>query len=203
MAKIDLKKELKALYNPPAADVTLVDVPEMQFIMLDGQGAPESPQFSGSIRALYPLAYTIKFAQKLSGGADFGVMPLEGLFWADDMSAFDAEKGDRNAWKWTLMIMQPDFVTPDDFRDAVRSAMKKKAIPLLDRVRFEKFREGKAAQLMHIGPYAAEAPNILKIHRKIAEIGGRLSGRHHEIYLSDPNRAAPEKMKTVIRQPYR
>jgi hypothetical protein len=202
MEKIDLKKELKAFYNPTAKDVTLIDVPRMNFIMIDGQGAPESPQFAQSIAALYPIAYGIKFDKKRTDGIDYGVMPLEGLFWAEDMAVFMPETADRNQWQWTLMIMQPDIVTRKDFENAVAVAKKKKDNPLIDKVRFENFTEGKAAQIMHIGPYSAEGPNIQKLHHKITEIGGKLSGKHHEIYLSDPRRAAPDKMKTVVRQPY-
>jgi hypothetical protein len=197
MGKIDLKKELKAFYNPTAKDVTLIDVPRMNFIMIDGQGAPESPQFAQSIAALYPIAYGIKFDKKRTDGIDYGVMPLEGLFWADDMKVFMPETADRNKWQWTLMIMQPDFITRKDFENSVAAARKKKGNPFIDKVRFESFSEGKAAQIMHIGPYSAEGPNIQKLHHKITEIGGKLTGRHHEIYLSDPRRAAP-----VVRQPY-
>jgi hypothetical protein len=112
------------------------------------------------------------------------------------------ETADRNKWQWTLMIMQPDFITRKDFENSVAAARKKKGNPFIDKVRFESFSEGKAAQIMHIGPYSAEGPNIQKLHHKITEIGGKLTGRHHEIYLSDPRRAAPDKMKTVVRQPY-
>ena len=203
MEKIDLKKEFKAFYNPPTKEVTLIDVPKMNFIMIDGQGAPESPQFAQSIQALYPIAYTIKFDKKKAGGTDYGVMPMEGLFWADDMKVFMPETADRNKWQWTLMIMQPDFITRKDFENAVAAAGKKKDNPLIDKVRFESYTEGKSTQIMHIGPYSAEGPNIQKLHHKIVEIGGKLSGKHHEIYLSDPRRVTPDKMKTVVRQPYR
>jgi hypothetical protein len=202
MGKIDLKKELKAFYNPPAKEVTLIDVPKMNFIMIDGQGAPESPQFAQSIEALYPIAYTIKFDKKKTDGIDYGVMALEGLFWADDMKVFMPETADRNRWQWTLMIMQPEFITRKDFENAVVVAKKKKDNPSIDKVRFKSFTEGKSAQIMHIGPYSAEGPNIQRVHHTIKEIGGKLSGKHHEIYLSDPRRAAPDKMKTVVRQPY-
>jgi Uncharacterized conserved protein len=201
MEKIDLKKELKAFYNPTVKDVTLVDVPEMNFMMIDGKGAPESPQFSLSIQALYPVAYTIKFVKK-ADGRDYGVMPLEGLFWANDMAVYLPETADRNQWQWTLMIMQPAFVTKADFNQAKEGAKRKKDNPFIDKVRFESFGEGKSAQIMHIGRYSAEGNNIQRIHHKISEIGGKLSGKHHEIYLSDPRRVTPDKMKTVLRQPY-
>jgi hypothetical protein len=203
MTKIDLKKELKTLYNPTAKEVTLIDAPEMNFIMLDGQGSPESEQYSKSIEALYAIAYTIKFDKKKADGTDFGVMALEGLWWADDYKDFDPETGDRNKWKWTMMIMQPDFITKAQFESARQAAAKKKPNPFIAKVRFERFKEGKSVQIMHIGPYAAEAPNIQRMHQKIKEIGGKLDGKHHEIYLSDPRRVDPAKMKTVLRQPYR
>jgi hypothetical protein len=203
MEKIDLKKELKSFYNPTAKDVTLIDIPKMNFIMIDGQGAPESKQFMQAMLALYPIAYTIKFDKKKTGGPDFTVMALEGLWWAEDMKVFMPETSDRNKWQWTVMMMQPDFITRRDFENAVKAAKKKKDNPALDNVRFESFTEGKSVQIMHIGPYSAEGPNIQKIHQKIAEIGGKLSGKHHEIYLSDPRRVTPDKMKTVLRQPYK
>ena len=119
MEKIDLKKEFKAFYNPTAKEVTLIDVPKWNFIVIDGQGAPESEQFSQSIQALYPVAYTIKFDKKKAGGPDFSVMAMEGLFWAEDMAVFTPETADRNKWQWTLGIMQPDFITREDFYHAL------------------------------------------------------------------------------------
>jgi len=202
LEKIDLKKELKAFYNPTQKEVTLIDIPKMHFIMIDGQGAPESEQFAEAIQAMYPIAYTIKFNKKNAGGPDFTVMALEGLWWAEDMKVFMPETSDRNKWQWTVMMMQPDFITKADFIKAKEAAKKKKDNYYIENVRFEPFSEGKAAQIMHIGPYSAEGPNIQRIHNKIKEIGGKLSGKHHEIYLSDPRRVAPQKMKTVIRQHY-
>jgi hypothetical protein len=202
MEKIDLKKELKGFYNPTQKEVTLIDIPKMNFIMVDGQGAPESEQFAQAIQAMYPIAYTIKFNKKNAGGPDFTVMALEGLWWAEDMKVFMPETSDRNKWQWTVMMMQPDFITRGDFKNAVATAKKKKNNPALNSVRFESFAEGKCVQIMHIGPYSAEGLNIQKLHQKIAEIGGKLSGKHHEIYLSDPRRVIPDKMKTVLRQPY-
>ena len=202
MAKIDFKKEMRDLYNPSAKEVTLIDIPKMNFIMIDGQGAPESKQFAQSIEALYPIAYTLKFDKKKSDGTDYGVMPLEGLWWAEDMGMFDPIKGDRNKWQWTVMIMQPDFITGEDFEKARQAAQKKRHNPAIDKVRFESFKEGKSAQIMHVGPFSEEGLNIQRIHQKIAEIGGKLSGKHHEIYLSNVGRTAPAKMRTVLRQPY-
>ena len=202
MRTLDLKKELKEYYNPTAKEVTLVDVPEMNFIMIDGQGAPESPQFQQSIEALYPIAYTIKFNKKKKEGVDYPVMALEGLWWAEDMSDFDPEKGNRDKWMWTLMIMQPGIVTVTDIETAREVSSRKKSNPALNRVRFQSYSEGKSAQIMHVGPFSEEGPNVQRIHHKIKNIGGRLYGKHHEIYLSDFRRVDPAKMKTVLRQPY-
>lgn len=203
MTKIDIKKELGKFYNPGAKDVTLTDIPKMNFIMVDGQGAPESEQFQQSVEALYSIAYAIKMAKKKTDGTDYAVLPLEGLWWAADMSAFDPQKSDRSKWQWTLMIMQPDFVTAADFAGARQASMKKKANPDISEVRFESFKEGKSAQIMHIGPFSAEGENVRRIHDRIAEIGGTLSGKHHEVYLSDFRRVSPDKMRTVLRQPYK
>lgn len=202
MGKIDLKKELRDLYNPTDKDVTVVDVRKMNFIMIDGQGAPESKKFQQSIEAIYTIAYTIKFDKKKAGGTDYGVMPLEGLWWAEDVGMFDAIKGDRNKWQWTLMIMQPDFITKENFEKAEEVSKRKKNNPVINNVRFEIFKEGKSAQIMHVGPFSEEGPNIQRIHKRIMEIGGKMSGKHHEIYLSDFRRVDPAKMKTVLRQQY-
>jgi hypothetical protein len=175
----------------------------MNYIMIDGQGAPESEQFLQAMQAMYPIAYTIKFDKKKAGGPDFTVMALEALWWAEDMAVFMPETADRNKWQWTVIMLQPDFITRKDFENAVTAAKKKKDNPALHHVRFESFAEGKCVQIMHIGSYAAEGPNIQRLHQKIAEIGGQLSGKHHEIYLSDPRRVTPDKLKTVIRQPYK
>jgi hypothetical protein len=138
--------------------------------------------------------------KKSETAIDYTVMPLEGLWWADDMSDFT--KNNRDAWLWTAMIMQPEYVTRSLFEDAKAQVAKKKYLPLLGDIRFAKFHEGKAAQIMHVGPYSEEGPTIKKIHNIISEQGGELSGKHHEIYLSDPRKSAPEKLKTILRQPF-
>ena len=204
MEKIDFKKVLKHLYNPSAKEVGIVDVPKMNFAMVDGKGAPGNAEFVAATEALYSVAYTLKFMIKkgdAKSAVDYGVPPLEGLWWADDITAF--KKNKRDEWKWTLMIMQPVFITKTLFKEAVAKAKEKKGLPAIDAVRLESFAEGKAAQIMHIGPYADEAPNIEKIHTFIDENGYGLTGKHHEIYLSDPRKAKPEKMKTVLRQPFK
>ncbi|HZS88067.1 MAG TPA: GyrI-like domain-containing protein [Chloroflexota bacterium] len=199
MAKIDVKKQLKHLYEP-SQDVTVVDVPPMHFLMIDGHGDPNtSADYADAIAALYALSYAIKFLVKKSAAAiDYGVMPLEGLWWADDPAVFVAAR--KADWDWTMMIMQPDCVTSTTVAEA-RAQAAHKDLPALPRLRFETYHEGLAAQIMHIGPYAAEGPTIERLHRFIAEHGYRLMGKHHEIYLSDPRRTAPERMRTVLRQP--
>ena len=201
MTKIDFKKELKHLYKPSAKKVEIVDVRQMNFLMIDGKGDPNTSQeFQDAVEALYSLSYTLKFMIKKGGlKVDFGVMPLEGLWWTDDMSQFSTENKDN--WKWTLMIMQPEYVTAELFNEAVEQVKKKKNPPALSKVRFEVFSEGKAAQIIHIGPFSEEGPTIKKVHSFIQENGCKLSGKHHEIYLSDIRKAAPEKWKTIIRQP--
>ena len=201
MEKINYKKELRHLYQPSAKEVEVIDVPQMNFLMIEGEGDPNtSKAFQDAVEALYSLAYTLKFMVKKGAvGIDYGVMPLEGLWWVDDMTQFSIEK--KNEWKWTLMIMQPEVVTKELFKEAVKEVRKKKNPVALTNIRFESFSEGKAAQILYIGPFFEEGPTIERIHTFIAENGYVLSGKHHEIYLSDMRKTAPEKLKTIIRQP--
>ena len=201
MEKIDYKKELKHLYRPSAKKVEAVVVPKMNFLMIDGEGDPNTSQaFQDAIDVLYPLSYTLKFMIKRGEvGIDYGVLPLEGLWWADDMSSFSVENKD--GWKWTLMIMQPELVTKEMVEEAIEQVRVKKNPASLPLVRFESFTEGKVAQIMHIGPFSEEGPTVEKVHSFIEKSGSQRRGKHHEIYLSDIRRAAPEKWKTIIRQP--
>lgn len=201
MEKIDYKKQLKHLYRSSAKKVEIVEVPQMNFLMVDGEGDPNTSQsFSDAIEVLYPVSYTLKFvAKKGDTGVDYGVLPLEALWWADDMTAFST--GNKAAWKWTLMIMQPEFITLKMVNEALDEVERKQRPVSLPLVRFEGFKEGKAAQIMHLGPFADEGPTIEKVHCFIEDNGSRSNGKHHEIYLSDIRRAAPEKWKTIIRQP--
>jgi hypothetical protein len=197
--KIDLRKELKHLYAPSAKDVIAVDVPEMNFLMIDGMGDPNTSQeYRNAVEALFSLSYAIKFITKKEKSIDYAVMPLEGLWWMDDMTRFTMEN--KNEWKWTNMIMQPEHVTKEAVNKALEQ-MRKKDLPSLPKIRFEAFNEGPSAQIMHIGSYSAEGPAIERIHNFIKKQGYKLSGKHHEIYLSDPRRSTPDKMKTVVRQP--
>ncbi|MES9828364.1 MAG: GyrI-like domain-containing protein [Candidatus Thiodiazotropha sp.] len=201
MDKIDLKKELKHLYKPSAKKVDVVEVPQLNYLMIDGEGDPNTSQsFQDAIDVLYPLSYTLKFMIKRGEiGIDYGVLPLEGLWWTDDMSAFSVENKD--GWKWTLMIMQPELVTKEMVQNAIEQVKEKKNPVSLPLARFESFEEGKVAQIMHIGPFSEEGPTVEKVHSFIEENGSQRRGKHHEIYLSDIRRAAPEKWKTIIRQP--
>ncbi len=201
MEKIDYKKELKHLYRPSAKKVETVDVPKMNFLMVDGKGDPNTSQaFQDAIGALYPLSYTLKFMIKRGElGIDYGVLPLEAIWWADDMSSF--AEGKKDEWKWTLMIMQPELITQEMVQEAIEQVRIRKNPVSLPLVGFEPFEEGKVAQIMHIGPFSEEGPTIEKVHSFIKEGGYKLSGKHHEIYLSDIRRAAPEKWKTIVRQP--
>jgi hypothetical protein len=198
--KIDLKKKLKHLYQPSAKEVVQVEVPPFRFLMIDGEGDPNtSPQYAHAVEALFSVSYTAKFKVKKGPRAtDYAVMPLEGLWWADDMSAFAAN--DRSRWKWTMMIMQPDFVELAVLQDAIDEVKKKKNLPAIDKLRVETFAEGLCAQVLHIGPFSEEGPTIQKVHAFI-DAGSSLAGKHHEIYLTDVRRADPARWKTIIRQP--
>ena len=201
MEKIDYKKELKHLYKSSDKNVEVVEVPQMSFLLIDGEGDPNTSQsFQDAIDVLYPLSYTLKFIIKRGEiGIDYGVLPLEGLWWADDMSSFSVKN--KENWKWTLMIMQPELVKKEMVVKAIEEVRKKKNPVALPLVRFESFAEGKVAQIMHIGPFSEEGPTVEKLHALIGDSGSQRIGKHHEIYLSDIRRAAPEKWKTIIRQP--
>ncbi len=201
MKKIDLKKNLRRLYQPSAKEVVPVEVPAMNFLMVDGQGDPNtSPSYREAVEALFAVSYAVKFKVKKTLAIDYGVLPLEGLWWADNMAAFTV--GDKAKWKWTMMIMQPEFVSSALVRDTIAEVKQKKDLPALAKLRFKSFAEGKCAQILHVGPFTAEGPTVARVHAFIDSVGKR-SGKHHEIYLSDIRKADPAKWKTVIRQPLR
>ena len=203
MPKLDLMRELKTLYSPPRDRFVVVEVPPLKYLMIDGHGDPNTaPEYAESLGALYSLSYTLKFHTKRESGGevDFGVMPLEGLWWTEDMATFSADN--KGEWDWTMMILVPDLVTPEAVERARAEAMRKKGLPALSKARLETFEEGLVAQIMHVGPFRAEAPTIARLHGEFIPSGGYApAGKHHEIYLSDPRRTAPEKLRTVIRQP--
>jgi hypothetical protein len=196
--KTDLKRDLKALYAPKNQEPHLVTVPALTFLMVDGVGDPNGSAFAEAVGALYSVAYGLKFAIKKAVGTDYTVMPLEALWGYEDR---DASGDDRATWPWTAMIAQPEPVPDGLLTDTIAKAKAKEANQALDRVRLAVFEEGEAAQVLHIGPYSAEAPNIERLHAFVADQGLRLRGRHHEVYIGDPRRTAPEKLKTVLRHP--
>jgi hypothetical protein len=201
MEKKDFKKELKQLYRPSSKKVTVVEVPELNYLMIDGQGDPNTSQeYQEAVEALFSVSYTLKFMIKKSDlQIDYGVLPLEGLWWVDDMTQFSVD--DKGSWKWTSMMMQPEYVTPELVEQACAQVKKKKNPAALSKLVFKTYHEGLSAQIMHIGPYAEEGPTIERLHTFIEEGGYLRSGKHHEIYLNDFRRTAPEKLRTVIRQP--
>jgi len=205
MIKTDYKKELRQLYQPTGQEITEMDIPPLNFVMIDGSSDPnKSQEYQAAIEALYAVSYGIKFAIKKEQETDYGVMPLEGLWWTDDMSTFSITNKDN--WKWTAMIMQPRLVTCDMFETVRRQVEKKKGLPSLSRIRFENFQEGRSAQILYVGPFSAEGPAIAGIHEYIKNQGCSFDGlvqKHHEIYLNDFRKTAPEKLKTIIRQPFR
>jgi len=204
MTKLDLRKELKYLYAPSAKKVELVDVPRFKFIMIDGaiepgEGPGTSPAFQQAMQALYGAAYTLKFMSKLSkeNPVDYPVMALEGLWWVED-GVFDINRKDNLVY--TLMILHPEHITQEMFAEALDQIRKKRGdSPALARLRLEEFREGLCVQTMHIGPYATEPATVEKMDAFARENGYNMSGKHHEIYLGNPLRAQPEKLKTILR----
>jgi hypothetical protein len=212
MEKLDLKTDLKYLYAPSARKIEVVEVPAMNFIMIDGaiepgQAPGTSPLFQENMQALYNAAYTLKFATKLrkQDPIDYPVMALEGLWWVED-GTFDIQKPGN--WKYTVMIMQPDLVTPGMFAEALAQLRKKRGDqPAFDRLRLEAFHEGLSVQTMHVGPYAAEPATVERMQAFMQANGFQdligLGGKHHEIYMGDPRRADPSKLKTVLRHPVR
>lgn len=199
--KVDLKKSLDA-YQAKRGQFRILEVPEQQFLMIDGHGDPNtSPEYTSALETLYPLAYTLKFLSKRTLDRDYVVMPLEGLWWADDMTMFTSAR-DKSQWDWTMMILQPDWLGPDEFAAARDQLVRKGAPERLDEVRWGTLREGRCVQTLHVGSYDDETPVLEELHDTfIPEHGLRMAGIHHEIYLSDARKVAPEKLRTILRQP--
>lgn len=206
MKKLDLKKQFKEFYSPPKNKIVTVNVPKQNFLMIDGIGNPNTAQeYQDALAALYGVAYTLKFAIKKEEAIDYPVMPLEGQWWVPNVEEFSMHElmQHKDEWQWTMMILQPECVTRAHVKRALAQVAEKKELPALAKIRFESFREGKCAQLLHVGPYAEEQPNVERLHAFIRESGHALIGKHHEIYLGDPRRTAPSKLKTILRQPYK
>jgi hypothetical protein len=198
--KVDLKKELDC-YRARAGELRLLDVPTLRYLMVDGQGDPDTSQeYADALAALYPLAYALKFASRRELGRDHVVMPLEALWWADDPTAFTSAR-DKGRWHWTAMILVPDWIPDALFSDAVEAAGSNSAPAALDRVRLEPLAEGRCVQTLHVGSYDEEGPVIERLHTFAADQDLRPAGRHHEVYLSDPRRVARDRLRTILRQP--
>jgi hypothetical protein len=211
MDKIDFKKTDRACYSGKPGRIDLVEVPDWPFLMIDGSGDPNTaPAYGERVAALYVLSYALKFQSKADHGRDYAVGPLEGLWWADDMTDFITGRRDR--WTWTMMIRQPDWLSPDEVEVARARAIAKQARQKdarasaadLSTIRFARYAEGLSVQVLHLGPYSTEGPVIARMHDVfMPENGLAPSGHHHEIYLSDPRKVAADKLKTIIRQPVR
>jgi hypothetical protein len=171
----------------------------MNFLMVDGEGSPAGKAYQEAVSSLYPMAYKLKFMSKVDLGRDYVVPPLQGLWWAEDISAF--VRGDKDEWLWTMMIMAPDWITAEIYQDAYQQVEKAKDLPALSKMRFATYHEGLAVQILHIGSYEDEGPVLAQLHNEfLPQNGYTETGKHHEIYLSDPRKVAPEKLKTVLRQ---
>lgn len=202
MKRIDLRKELRHLYNPSAKEVELVRVPAFKFLMIDGRGDPNnSAEFQNAVQLLYSLSYTMKFKFKFERGIEYPVMALEGLWWMTDDAPFDWYR--RKDWRWTMMIMQPNIITKSVLSKTLVEVQEKKGLEVPPSLRLEMYKEGLSAQILHIGPYSEEARTIQKLDDFAADLGLAMSAKHHEIYLSDPRRAQPRNIKAILRHPMR
>jgi hypothetical protein len=201
--KGDIKVERKDLYAPARDSFSVVDVPPFKFLMIDGSGNPNTARgYREAVEALFSVSYTLKFASKKTLGRDYVVRPLEGLWWADDMTAFTSRSKD--LWRWTMMIGQPDWIDLRMLESAIDARRKKAPSAGLDLLRLETLHEGRCVQILHIGSYDDEAPVLKRLHEEyLPQNGLAMTGKHHEIYLSDPRRTPPEKLKTILRQPVR
>ena len=199
--KVDFKKELKELYNPKPGRFTLVKVPKLKYLMVDGQGDPNKViEYQEAVEALFSVSYTLKFHSKNELGKDYVVPPLEGLWWSDDFDDFRSRR--KNKWSWTMMIMVPDWLGKKEFKEAVNTVRSKKPDIKVDRLRLETLNEGLSVQIMHIGSYDDETPTLLKLHDEwLPENGFKEKLKHHEIYIGDPRKTPAAKLKTVLRQP--
>lgn len=201
MQTSDIKKERKNLYAPKQADFEIVDVPELGFLMIDGHGDPNTAaSYRQAVEALYTACYAVRAAAKAALGRVHTVAPLEGLWSAQDWDAFATR--DKDAWDWTMMIAQPDWITAELVQQTLVGADRKKEPAALNQIRFERFAEGRSVQILHVGSYDDEGPTLQRLHRDFLPAHGLVpSGRHHEIYLSDPRKTEPAKLRTILRQP--
>ncbi|MDL2246420.1 GyrI-like domain-containing protein [Methanobrevibacter sp. OttesenSCG-928-K11] len=200
ISKIDFKKEFKEIYSPSKKEVSFVNVPKFKYLTIDGEGDPNTSQeYSDSIEALMSVSFKTKFIMKKEFNKDYVVMPLQGLWWQEDMENFSVD--DKSSWKCTSLIMQPDFVNENHIKQATEETILKKDLPSIDKLEFREIEEGLVAQILHIGPFSEEGPTVQKLHDEIFDNDYKFNGLHHEIYLSDIRRANPDKLRTIIRQP--
>jgi len=198
--KVDLKKELDS-YLARRGVFRVLDVPTRRYLMIDGHGDPNTATFTTAVESLYPVAYTLKFASKNELGRDYVVPPLEGLWWAEDMSTFTTAR-DKSAWDWTLLLLVPDWVPPTMVDAAIEQVGRTKSPPRLAEVRLEELTEARCVQTLHVGPFDAEAEVLAQLHHEVLPAHGfTLAGKHHEIYLSDVRRTASHRLRTILRQP--
>ncbi|MBM9461631.1 GyrI-like domain-containing protein [Nocardioides sp. zg-536] len=198
--KVDLKKDLDC-YAARRGEPRVLDVPPLQYLMVDGHGDPNTAEeYTQALEALYPVAYALKLASKRQLDRDYVVMPLEGLWSAADPETFTSRR-DKSQWDWTMMILAPDWITAEQFAAAVAEVERKRSPAALDRVRLAPLVEGRCVQVLHVGSYDDEGPTVAALHAFAAASGLRPTGRHHEIYLGDPRRTAPERLRTILRQP--
>lgn len=199
--KIDFRKTLDG-YQAPRGAFRVVDLPDLQYLMVDGHGDPNtSPAYADALAALYPVAYQLKFLSKRELGHDYVVPPLEGLWWADDTDTFTVAR-DKTRWSWTMLLMAPDWIDREAFRRAVEQASAKDRSARLDDVRLQTLAEGRCVQTLHVGSFDDEGPVLARMHQEfLPENGLRAHGLHHEVYLSNPRTVAPEKLRTILRQP--
>ncbi|WP_432105642.1 GyrI-like domain-containing protein [Streptomyces sp. bgisy091] len=203
MPPYDVKRDLKRCYAPTNSEWALVDVPAQRFIAVDGRGDPNTDaSYTRAVEALYSVAYTLKFTGRRALDRDFVVGPLEGLWWADTPEAFTTRA--KHTWHWRMLISRPDWITEELVEDARRAALEKKSLPTIGDVRSVSLNEGTSAQCLHIGPYDDEGPALAELHGEyLAAHDLRITGLHHEIYLSDPRRTDPARLRTILRQPVR
>ena len=202
MTKVDFKKDLKHLYAPGKSDFVVVQVPPMSFLQIDGHGDPNmAAEYKAAVEALFAAAFKIKFMSKKELGRDYVVPPLEGLWWAQDMDSFTSQR-DKSAWDWTMMIMQPEWINDEMVNAAIAQVGEKKDLPALPKLKFFTYDEGLSVQILHLGSFDDEGPTIQRMHNEWMPANGYAeNGKHHEIYLSDPRKTAPEKLRTILRQP--
>lgn len=199
--KIDFKKT-RDCYQARRGQFRIVDVPDLQYLMIDGHGDPNTaPAYADALAALYPVAYKIKFASKRELDRDYVVPPLEALWWATDMDAFTARR-DKSQWDWTVMIMVPEWITGAMVEAARAMVAGPTPSSSLEALRLDTLREGRSVQTLHVGPYDAEADVLAELHHTfIPNAGLRMTGKHHEIYFSDARKVEPAKLRTILRQP--